>query len=1164
MDFPLSAEQARIWFLQQLMPDLDAYRVPIVLRLRGRLDITALHQALRTITSRHEVLRTTFPATDGQPVQRVSSAARIEMPVMDAGDRPLAEIVADKAGPALDLATGPLFHALLVRLCSGDHVLILTAHHIVFDGSSARVFYSELAALYLAHHAGRPDPLPPLAIQYGDYAAWQHEQADTPHGREQIAWWVEQLNGAPPVTNLPGAKRRPPVQRYAGAAITRHIPAEHWQSLLGLAARCRVTPFMVLLACYAMLLADPDRQPEVVVGVPVTQRGRPELDPLIGIFANLLPLRINVDSAGSFADLLAVVRRVTLDAFAHREVPFETLVQRLRLPRATSHNPLVQVVLAPDPEPAVPMDFGDLSVEEISLLSETVKFDLVLAVAPTTSGSGQELTVAYRTDLFDEPVARRVADSYLRLIELSINAPETGVFALVARTPAISEEVSPGPIANEARPAEVHRGPGNIRARRQLTAIWEEILELDHVAPDDNFFDLGGNSLLLVRVHSRLVATLQRSIPLLGLYQYPTIAALARYFEEQPELAAGQDAAQFAGQAGRLRLRRRREQLTRSAAGLPALPEAVAVHRAFEWQAAVRPDDVAVSDEEITLAYGELNERANRLARYLATLGVRPETRVGILLERSVGFVVAALAILKAGAAYVPIDPAYPQARLAALSERIAAPVVLTASRFGRMLPLDSGTPVYLDRMRADLESLSSDNLDIPVGEDNLAYVMFTSGSTGEPKGVLVTHRGVVRLVREAAYVRLGPDEVMLHLSPVSFDASTFEIWGALLNGGRLVVGPPSLAALADVGRLVRDAGITVSLLTTGLFHLMADEHPGGLAGVRQLLVGGDVLSARQVARVVAGAPGCQVINAYGPAETTTLVTTHPVPADITPDDSVAIGRPADHAIVRILDEYLQLTPIGVPGQLYAGGHGLARGYLDDPARTAAAFVPDPFATLPGARLYATGDRARYLADATIEYLGRLDQQVKIRGFRVEPAEIETQLRRHPRIRDVAVVPHGDTAESRRLVAYVTGVPDVQEVRAWLRERLPNHLVPDFWMPIDAMPLTWHGKIDRDRLPPPVPVTGRRRLASAEHIERVVSAVWAEVLGLPMVGRDDDFFDLGGYSILAMRVLQRLRQILKAELNLSALFDYPTVAELANFISESASQEDGQKPNRGD
>ena len=574
----------------------------------------------------------------------------------------------------------------------------------------------------------------------------------------------------------------------------------------------------------------------------------------------------------------------------------------------------------------------------------------------------------------------------------------------------------------------------------------------------------------------------------------------------------------------------------------------------FARQVAAGPDRTAVRSGGDELTYRELDERAERLAVRLRGSGVRGETPVGVLLDRSADFVVAVLAILKAGGAYVPLSPGDPVPRLAHMLAVTTARIVVTHGALAGRLPV-SVAAVHVDDQPTPATA-SVPPAPAPAHRahpDSLAYVMFTSGSTGAPKGVMVTHRGIARLVREPAVRPTETDVVLLHSAP-GFDASTLEIWGTLLNGATLVVGPPHTPSPAELGRLLRATGVTVLWLTAGLFHLMVDECLDGLRGLRLLVAGGDVLSAPRVGRAARELAGCRVVNGYGPTENTTFTTCFPVPHGWAERGAVPIGRPITGTRVLILDELdegLRQVPVGRPGQLCAGGAGLARGYLGDPALTAERFLPDPSGD--GARLYATGDLARMRPDDTIEFLGRLDDQVKVRGFRVTPGEIERVLREYPDVHDAAVAPYGNTPENRRLAAYLVFEPasaaKPSEVRDWLRDRLPGHLIPDLWTTLDVLPLTPIGKIDRNALPVPSCAAGLlTEDAPVGEDEGVIAGIWRQVLSVEHVGRHDDFFDLGGHSLLAARMVSRVRRALGVELALSAVFDHPTIAELTRLI----------------
>ena len=598
------------------------------------------------------------------------------------------------------------------------------------------------------------------------------------------------------------------------------------------------------------------------------------------------------------------------------------------------------------------------------------------------------------------------------------------------------------------------------------------------------------------------------------------------------------------------------------------------VHHLFEEQAAKTPSALAVEFAGEQLTYAELNERANQLARHLRSLRVGPESLVGICIERSNEMVIGLLAILKAGGAFVPLDPAYPPQRLSFMLKDARPTIVLTKQRWLQRLPESEAQIVCVDALRELLELESADNLHDTVTSENLAYVIYTSGSTGIPKGVAVPHRAVIRLVRETDYIRFAADEVFLQLAPVSFDASTLEIWGSLLNGARLVIMPPQAPSLAELGTALRDYGVTTLWLTAGLFHLMVDERLEDLSGVRQLLAGGDVLSVAHVQRYLAATDHGVLINGYGPTENTTFSCTHRMPAGWEQQgSSVPIGRPVSNTQVYVLDQRLEPAPIGVAGELYLGGAGLAREYLRRPELTAEKFVPHPYSAEAGARLYRTGDQVRWLADGTLEFVGRLDQQVKVRGFRVELGEIEVTLGEQEKVREAVVIAREDSAGEKRLVAYVvphTEVQSMQQERAQLISRLRVHLeqkLPDYMIPasfvlLDALPLTSNGKVDRRALPVPDearPEQAGDFVAPSTPIEELLSRLWAELLRVESVGVRDDFFTLGGHSLLATRLVSRVRESFGVELPVRSLFEAPTVRDLAGHIEAGLRDRTGEQ-----
>ncbi|MDQ3802878.1 MAG: amino acid adenylation domain-containing protein, partial [Acidobacteriota bacterium] len=589
-------------------------------------------------------------------------------------------------------------------------------------------------------------------------------------------------------------------------------------------------------------------------------------------------------------------------------------------------------------------------------------------------------------------------------------------------------------------------------------------------------------------------------------------------------------------------------------------PREASVHRLFERQAAATPDAVALVCGYERLTYGELNARANRLAHHLRAHGIGPEVVVGMCMKRSLEMVVGLLGVLKAGGVYAPLDAGYPPERLAFMIDDLKAPVLLTQEHLAGRLPARGRRVISLD---ADWDEIAGESRENPpdlTTADNLAYVMYTSGTTGRPKGVCVTHRGVVRLVRGADYVTLGADETILQAAPISFDASTFEIWGALLNGGRVILLPPGAPSLGELAGALERHQVTTLWLTAGLFHLMVDEHLESLRHVRQLLAGGDVLSVPHVRAALAGLPATRLINGYGPTESTTFACCHPMSGRLDADGPVPIGRPISNTTVWLLDADMQPVPIGVAGELYIGGDGLARGYLGRPALTAEKFVPHPFAD--GQRLYRTGDLARYLPDGRVEFLGRFDQQVKIRGFRVELGEIEAALSEHAAVRECVVVAREGGPGEKRLVAYVVaegeGSRAVEELRGLLQQRLPDYMMPSAFVLLDSLPLTPNGKVNRAALPAPDasrPQPTDSYIGPRDNLEMKLCQMWEEALGARPVGVKDDFFDLGGNSLLAVRLMAQLRKQFDRDIPISVLFQGATVEHLAGALRRQPSNQ---------
>ena len=585
-------------------------------------------------------------------------------------------------------------------------------------------------------------------------------------------------------------------------------------------------------------------------------------------------------------------------------------------------------------------------------------------------------------------------------------------------------------------------------------------------------------------------------------------------------------------------------------------PQDECIHQLFEKQVAINPDAVAVVFGEQHFTYGELNARANQLAHYLKSLGVKPDDLVGICLERSLNLIVGFLGILKAGGAYIPIDPDYPQERLSFLFQDTQVKILLTQVQIAESLPSHQAKVIYLDQDWGKIQQNSKENLPSSVTADNLAYVIYTSGSTGVPKGVLVPHRAVNRLLFGVNYVQLNAAQRMLHMAPIAFDASTFEIWGALLHGSRCVLFPDSIPTAKILKNTIEKEGITTLWLTAALFNFIIDENPHALSGIKQLLIGGEALSVAHVQKALVSLPSTQIINGYGPTESTTFTCCYPIPRITeTPLESIPIGRPISNTQVYILDEYLHPLPIGVTGELYLGGDGLASGYLNRPELTAEKFIPNPFSDDPNSKLYKTGDLARYLPDGNIEYLGRIDNQVKIRGFRIELGGIEAVLSQHNDVKVACVIVREDSPGDKRIVAYIVPpeeiTPSISELRQFLKAKLPDYMLPSTFEVLEKLPLTPNGKIDRRGLKAPSYIANQEKFVAARNqLEFKLVQIWSDTLKLENVGVQDNFFDLGGHSLLVPYLMTQIKQEFDQEFPLTILFDHPTIEALATILQE--------------
>jgi amino acid adenylation domain-containing protein len=1032
---PLSVAQERLWFLHRVGQG-GIYTIATPVRLSGALDPAALERSLGEIVRRHDALRTTFREVDGVPVQAVAPFGGFaltveEVPGADEAEREAEarrRVAAETARP-FDLAAGPLFRARLLRLDAGEHVLVVCMHHIVSDEWSMEVLFRELWALYGAYAEGRASPLPPLPVQYADYAAW--ERREVGGEARSLAYWTDRLAGAPTLLELPADHPRPPAPSFRGGTVPVNVPAKVAERLREVARSEGATPFMVVLAAFQVLLGRYAASEDVVVGTLVAGRTRAEVQGLIGLFTNTLVLRTGLSGDPTFREVVRRARATVLGAREHQDLPFGRLVDALRPERSLSHSSLFQVLFQLDGVEATPPAAArqGLRVRSLDAPRETARFDLSLLLSAHAQGIGGVLE--YSADLFERGTVRRMAEHLERVLEQAAADPDRRL----ARLELMS------------------------RTERERVLAWNR--------------------------------------------------TTARY------------------------------------------PADRCIHHLFADQAARTPGAVALTAGGESLTYAELDARANRLANHLVRLGVGPEVRVGLCLERSPELMVALLGVLKAGGAYVPMDPGYPAERLAYMLDDSGVAVLLTQERLRDALPARAGVRVLsLDREWARIAAESGEAPEAGVDSGNLCYVIYTSGSTGRPKGVAMHHRGVCNYIHwgvraygagsgsgAPVFTSMAVDLTVTNLLPL-FAGRTV----------RLLAEASPVEALAEALRERPGFGlIKITPIHLGLLNaLLAPEELSGAA--HTLVIGADFLSAEPTVPWQEHAPGVRLMNEYGPTETVVGCSAYVLPTGRHRAGPVPVGHPIQNLVFYVLDPHGAPVPVGLPGELYIGGVGVARGYLGRPGLSAEKFLPDPFSEA-GARMYRTGDRARWLADGNLLILGRTDNQVKLRGYRVELGEVEAVLRRHRGVAECVAVVREDRPGDRRLVAYVVGSLDAESLREHARRSLPEYMVPAACVVLDALPQTSTGKLDRRALPAPeYPGAAPEPEAPRGLVEVQLLHLWEELLGVGPIGPTQDFFALGGNSLLALRLFAQVRSRLGCDLPLATLFAGPTVRQMAEAV----------------
>ncbi|WP_405937293.1 amino acid adenylation domain-containing protein [Streptomyces sp. NBC_00726] len=1041
-ELPLSSGQRRLWFLDRMHPGSPEWVAPLFLRLPAGLEPETVGRALDALAARHEPLRTRYRAEVGEPRQIIDApgTARIDLRVEDAGRAEVPELFGEQFARGFDLAEGPLWRALLVRLPGEDHLLLLTLHHITCDGWSTVVLDRELRELCAAYQDGREPVLPALTVQYADYGAWQHARLTEGAVERELAHWRTALDDIGPL-DLPADRPRPAVRDPRGAMVPFRVPAETAAGLAELGRAHGATPFMALLTAYATLLARYSGQWDVPVGTPVAGRTRFETENMVGFFLNSLVVRCALSTELTFAEALRRVRDAARMAFVHQELPFERLVDELQPERDLSRTPLYQAAFDLHSEGVTSVGTGAADLTAFTEAWQVAKTDLSLFMRRTAEGA-LDGVLEYATSLFERATAERMAGHFLTLLDRVAQHPETPLGELEL----LGDE-----------------------ERRLLVAEWNDT-------------------------------------------------------------ACGYD-------------------------------ERTVVER-FEEQARTAPERTALAFGARTVRYGELDTAANRLAHQLRTLCDGAESRVAVLLDRGPELVTALLAVWKADSAYVPVDPSYPAERIATMCEAAGVRAVVTSSAYENRFTVPG---LRVLRVDADAAEIAVRPADAPARTrdlDRLAYTVFTSGSTGTPKGVEVTHRGLTNHVAWAARELAAHDFGGAALfSSVAFDLVVPNLWAPLVSGQRLFLLPQD-TDMSELGKCLAEAApFSFLKLTPGhldiLAHQLTPAQAGALAPV--MVVAGEPFTSDTLARWRDLAPDMTLINEYGPTEASVGTSVHPVPPeDAGPvPDILPIGRPLPNMTMYVLDAAMRPVPVGVAGELYVGGTGVARGYAGRPGLTAERFVPDPYAAEPGARLYRTGDLVRRLPDGTVSFLGRLDDQVKIRGYRVELGEIQAVVAAHSAVREAVVVVHRPEGGEPALACYaVPAEPgtELPDLAAHCAPRLPEYMIPATFTALEAVPVNANGKVDRRALPAPGLPDGDAHVPPRGPVEEAVAEIWAELLGV-QAGAHDNFFHLGGNSILAIRLISRIQQEYGIDFAVRTVFEGPTVAQLAAAVEELVAAE---------
>jgi amino acid adenylation domain-containing protein len=1044
---PLSLSQQRLWFVDRFESGSTQYNMPTAMRIRGALDTEALQRAFDRLVARHEILRTTYVEREGQAFQIVHPIDHLPLGRIDlrqyaseAREAELTRLRIEDAKAPFDLSTDPAIRCTVIALGLDEHALLFCIHHIASDGWSKGLLVREFEQIYHAEASGQPVALPPLVVQYADYAAWQRSPVHQAEMAEDLGYWTAHLQDIPQVHALPLDRARPVRQRHEAARLLRRAPAELLSRLRDLAQAHDATLFMVLETAFALLVARWSGETDIVVGSPVAGRLRHALEPLIGCFVNTLVLRTNVAENPDFSTLLKQSRLTILDAYAHQSTPFEGLVEELRPVRDLSYGPIVQLVFALQNHERNLLSLDSLEITGFGQESEALDVDIHLAATENEDGLG--LRWLYATSLFDASTIGRIADSYLALLEAITVQPLAPVQSL---------------------------------------------------------------SILSASDRARIEAPIDARPP-------------------------------------------------------TALIEA---HTRFEAHARTTPNALAVTCNGEILSYAQLDCAANRVAHWLIKQDVGPDSIVALCMERSIDIHVGILGVLKAGAAWLPLDPGLPNDRIEAILATAGVEIVLAHGSVLDMAPALSERTLLPMEQRFRAAMLADQSEETPVicavELDRLAYVIYTSGSTGTPKGVANTRRGLANLALHLhSDFSISAGDRVLAFCSIGFDGSVFEWLMALVNGASLhVCTEEERHAVPRLVAMLMEEGIHHAAIPPAVVAQMPLDRDYAL---RTIVVAGE---ACDESLAWAWSQRCRVVNSYGPSESAVAVSHDTVVAG----QPITLGQAIANVALQVRNDSGQLQPIGVDGELWIAGASLARGYLGQPELTHDRFVRSPDRN---ETCYRTGDRVRMRADGRLLFLGRLDDQIKIRGFRIEPGEIRRHLLAHAQVRDAVVIARCDTGDAR-LVAYVVSgngadsVALVRELRVRLRSAVPDYMIPAAFVVMDALPLNRNGKVNHHALPAPDYIGQAEYVAPQGDTELRLTAIWSEVLGQDAISAQANFFEIGGHSLLATQVISHVADTFGRELPIRALFEHPSIAEFARQIEAAgAPRQDDIQPAPGD